>query len=479
MKKLLIVIVLLTVSISCHDNSVYYEDAYIIENISIIDPNYGLKKNKTVVIKSTKIHEIFDSTKKELSKKNIIYSGKDKFLIPGLWDAHVHFAFDESLAGSMSDLFLAYGVTSVRDTGGEINFVNKFKYESEDNPYTHPRIMVSGPLIDGEYNVYDGHSHQFPPLSIQNVTEKDIYKKVNILIDQNVNFLKAYEMLTPNQFQALVNIAKENNLKLTGHVPLSMDVITASNMGLNSMEHFRNFELSVSKDSKVLLRKRKRLLKNLQNFSGAKLRSSIHSLQRMDAINNIDSVKLNQVIDVLVKNQTWQIPTLFLYRTFANKTFKLDSWMEYFNSFPSDVRSDWINKISKIDDKINKDRQAYSNWALGIVNLMNNKGVQFMAGTDAPIFFLIPGLSLHDEVAMLSEGGLSNLEAIKSATYNPSKYFGMEKELGSIKPGQIADLLILKKNPLENISNTKEIEAVIKNGNLLNRKYLDSLLRKN
>ena len=102
-----------------------------------------------------------------------------------------------------------------------------------------------------------------------------------------------------------------------------------------------------------------------------------------------------------------------------------------------------------------------------------------MAGTDAPIFFLIPGLSLHDEVAMLSEGGLSNLEAIKSATYNPSKYFGMEKELGSIKPGQIADLLILKKNTLENISNTKEIEAVIKNGNLLNRKYLDSLLQKN
>ena len=96
MKKLLIVIVLLTVSISFHDNSVYYEDAYIIENISIIDPNDGLKKNKTVVIKSNKIHEIFDSTKKELSKKNIIYSGKDKFLIPGFWDAHVHFAFDES-----------------------------------------------------------------------------------------------------------------------------------------------------------------------------------------------------------------------------------------------------------------------------------------------------------------------------------------------------------------------------------------------
>ena len=310
------------------------------------------------------------------------------------------------------------------------------------------------------------------------MTEKDLLKEVSFLIKNNVDFLKAYEMLTPNQFKVLANIAKENNLKLTGHVPLSMDVISASNIGLNSMEHFRNFELSVSKNSDELLSKRKTLLKNSKKLSGGKLRSSIHSLQRMNAINNIDSVKLNQVINVLVMNQTWQIPTLFLYRTFANKTFKLNSWIKNFNFFPSNVKEKWIDKISKIDEKVNKDRQAYSNWALGIVRLMNRKGVKFMAGTDAPIFFLIPGLSLHDEIAMLSEGGLSNLEAIKSATYNPSKYFGMENELGSIKVGQIADLLILTKNPLDNIRNTKEIETVIKNGNILNRKYLDSLLNK-
>ena len=478
MKNFTLIVLTFIFFISCDDNSIYYEDAYCIENISIIDPNDGLKENKTVIIKSNKIHQIFDSSKTKLSKKNIIYNGENKFLIPGLWDAHVHFAFDESLAESMSDLFLAYGVTSVRDTGGEIDFVNKFKYESVINPDTHPRIMVAGPLIDGEYNVYDGSSDQYPPLSIQTISEKDLLKKVFSLIKKNVDFLKAYEMLTPNQFKTLTHIAKESNLKLTGHVPLSMDVISASNMGLNSMEHFRNFELSVSKKSDELLSARKSLLKNFKKFSGGKLRSSIHSLQRMDAINSIDSVKLNQVINVLVKNQTWQIPTLFLYRTFANKTFKLNSWIENFDSFPFEVREKWIDKISKIDDKVNKDRQGFSDWALGIVNLMNRKGVEFMAGTDAPIFFLIPGLSLHDEIAMLSEGGLSNLEAIKSATYNPSKYFGMENELGSIKVGQIADLLILKKNPLENIRNTKEIETVIKNGNILNRKYLDSLLNK-
>ena len=478
MKNFALFVLTFIFSVSCNNNLIYYEDAYCIENISIIDPNDGLKENQTVIIKSNKIYQIFDSSNIKLSKKNIIYDGTNKFLIPGLWDSHVHFAFEESLAESMSDLFLAYGVTSVRDTGGDIDFVNKFKSESNSNPDTHSRIMLEGPLIDGEYNVYDGSSDQHPPLSIQTISEKDLLNKVSSLIEKNVDFLKAYEMLTPNQFKTLTNIAKENKLKLTGHVPLSMDVITASNMGLNSMEHFRNFELSVSKNSDELLNTRKRLLKNSKKLSGGKLRSSIHSLQRMDAINTIDSVKLNQVINVLVKNETWQIPTLFLYRTFANKTFKSDGWIENFNSFPSQVREKWVSKISKIDEKVNKDRQGYSNWALGIVSLMNRKGVKFMAGTDAPIFFLIPGLSLHDEIAMLSEAGLSNLEVIKSATYNPSKYFGMENELGSIKVGQIADLLILTKNPLDNIRNTKEIETVIKNGNILNRKYLDSLLNK-
>ena len=147
MKKLISIPLIFIFFISCDDNLIYYEDSYCIENISIIDPNDGLKENQTVIIKSNKIYQIFDSSKIKLSKKNKIYNAKNKFLIPGLWDAHVHFAFEESLAESMSDLFLAFGVTSVRDTGGEIDFVNKFKYESENNPYTHPRIMVAGPLI--------------------------------------------------------------------------------------------------------------------------------------------------------------------------------------------------------------------------------------------------------------------------------------------------------------------------------------------
>ena len=107
---------------------------------------------------------------------------------------------------------------------------------------------------------------------------------------------------------------------------------------------------------------------------------------------------------------------------------------------------------------------------------MNKIGIKFMAGTDPPIFFQTPGYSLHTELEVLVESGLTPIEAIESATYNPAVYFNMQNELGLISEGYIADLLILSKNPLEKISNTRKIEVVIKNGNYLNRKFLDSLL---
>lgn len=143
----------------------------------------------TVVIKANKIYKIFESSKLKLSERNIIYNCENKFLIPGLRDAYVHFAYEESLAESMSDLFLAYRVTSVRDTSGDIDFVNKFKLESKNKLNITPRIMVAGPLIDWKYNVYDGSSEQYPPLSIQTFSEKDLINKVSSLIEKKVDFL--------------------------------------------------------------------------------------------------------------------------------------------------------------------------------------------------------------------------------------------------------------------------------------------------
>ena len=225
---------------SCQNSELIFEDALCIENISTVDPEVGLLENQTIIIKSGKIIQISPSQDLQLAKENTIIDGTDKFMIPGLWDAHIHFSFIKEMAPNMLDLFLAYGITSVRDTGGDINFVNIWKEKSLANPENAPRVMVAGPLLDGNPNVYDGSDHSHPPLSVGLKTVDDVKNKINELDSLKVDFLKAYEMLTPEQFKEVTKLAKEKGLKVTGHVPLSMDVIGASNAGLNSMEHFQD-----------------------------------------------------------------------------------------------------------------------------------------------------------------------------------------------------------------------------------------------
>ena len=476
LKKIFPTIVLFQI-IACSNEGLFFEDAYVIENVGIIDPIDGLELNMSVVIKENKILDIFKTREIVLSPKNKVHKGTNKFIIPGLWDSHIHFAFEKDLATSMPNLFLYHGITSLRDTGGEFDFVNKFKQEAISNPKTKSRVKIAGPLIDGKFNVYDGSNIYFPKLSIQNIDNNQLERNVRLLIDKKVDFLKAYEMLSPAQFKILSNLAKENNLKLTGHVPLSMSVIEASNLGLNSMEHLRNLELSMTEMSEKLFQERKNLLLNKSSIKGSELRSLIHSKQRMKSINDLDSIKINNVIDALIKNDVWQIPTLILYKNFANKTYKNPDYLQFLNLLPEERKEEWVKKINAIDNVISKDVVEYTVWSKKMVDFMHDRGISFMAGTDTPIGFLIPGLSLHQEIQELHESGLSELEAIQTATINPAKYFNLENSLGRIKSGFIADLIILDKNPLESISNTKSIHAVIKEGNLMNRSYLDSLIK--
>ena len=476
LKKIFPTIVLFQI-IACSNEGLFFEDAYVIENVGIIDPIDGLELNMSVVIKENKILDIFKTREIVLSPKNKVHKGTNKFIIPGLWDSHIHFAFEKDLATSMPNLFLYHGITSLRDTGGEFDFVNKFKQEAISNPKTKSRVKIAGPLIDGKFNVYDGSNIYFPKLSIQNIDNNQLERNVRLLIDKKVDFLKAYEMLSPAQFKILSNLAKENNLKLTGHVPLSMSVIEASNLGLNSMEHLRNLELSMTEMSEKLFQERKNLLLNKSSIKGSELRSLIHSKQRMKSINDLDSIKINNVIDALIKNDVWQIPTLILYKNFANKTFKNPDYLQFLNLLPEERKEEWIKKINAIDNVISKDVVEYTVWSKKMVDFMHDRGISFMAVTDTPIGFLIPGLSLHQEIQELYESGLSELEAIQTATINPAKYLNLENSLGRIKSGFIADLIILDKNPLESISNTKSIHAVIKEGHLMNRSYLDSLMK--
>lgn len=471
---------LLIILAACQSNELLFENSICIENINTIDPSDGLKENQTVIIKDGKIHKIVDTTTLQLSKENNIIDGTGKYLIPGLWDAHVHFAYIEELAPSMFDLFLSHGITSVRDTGGKVDFVKSWKDKALANPTDAPRVMMAGPLLDGEPNVYDGSDATHPELSVGLNNVEEVTNQVNMLISKDIDLLKAYEMLTPEQFEKINELAKENGLKVTGHIPLSMDAVSASNTGMNSIEHMRNLEISCASNAEELWQQRKEMLKNEKNLTGGDLRSSIHKAQREVAIKNYDDSRADEVLAVLKKNDTWQIPTQALNTFFTRKYYARNNWQESYALLPDSIGQFWLDRSKSLANYETPDAQeAWNQWNYMMVKKIHDTGIPIMAGTDTPIALLTPGLSLHEELSvMVEDAGLSTLEALKTATINPAKYFNMEQELGSIKESMWADLLILDANPLDDIQNTKSINTVIKQGKIYDRKALDNILQK-
>jgi imidazolonepropionase-like amidohydrolase len=292
-----IFLLLLTMA-SCTGNGEVFQDSLCINHITVIDAKNGMLPDMTVIIQEGRISHVKSSKDLKLSPANKIIDGSGKYMIPGLWDAHVHFAYNEELAPSMLKLFIAYGITSVRDTGGDIGFLKALKEACSKKPTETPRVMIAGPLIDGIPTVYDGSDPGHPPLSIGVNSVEDAVQAVDRLDSIGVDFIKAYEMLTPEQFRAIIDRSHEKGLKVTGHVPLSMDVISASNAGLNSMEHLRNLELSMASDANSLLKKRLKLLAQGKLDHGGKLRSKFHSAQRINSLENSDSIQIKNVLAV-------------------------------------------------------------------------------------------------------------------------------------------------------------------------------------
>ena len=453
------------------------EHSILFTNVTAIDAKFGERNNINILITNNKIAKV--SMEQINSPSNCItIDGTGKYLIPGLWDAHVHLTFTPGLEESMFPLFIANGITSIRDTGGLIDLVLPWKDKAKQEPNSSPNVFIAGPLLDGLPNVYDGSPGR-PEISIGLKSPKEAEETVVMLKNKSVDLIKSYEMLTPKEFIAILNKSKEEGLFVTGHVPLSMDVIEASNAGLRSMEHLRNLEMACSKDFDSLLNERRKILLAGKDSLGGKLRSYIHRSQRLHAINSFDEERTNKVLARLAENDTWQIPTTALLTGGINRLYEDDTWLKTFQYLPKKVKTIWINKAKNSKQKKSSEFLSlfHGEWALQMIAKLKSANVKILAGTDTPISYLTPGFSLHKELEMLVKGGLKPIEAIESATILPAKYFGLEETMGTIETSKLADLVLLDANPLNNIKNTTKISAVVRNGTYYNREALNNLLQ--
>jgi hypothetical protein len=439
----------------------------LIENVTVVDAVQGAVPGRTVVVDDGRIVRVEEAGATQDAAQ--VVDGTDRFLIPGLWDFHIHLAYDASFTDAMPALFLQHGVTSVRDTGGPLEAVTPVVEAMRSGSAPAPRVFFAGPLLDGAAVVYDGINN--PLLGIANPDPETARANVRRLADAGVDFIKIYELVSPEVFDALVEEAGVLGLPIDGHVPLSLP---AREVGpqVNSLEHLRNLEMDCAADAEAMLTERRSILEAHDDPAGAALRSRLHAMHRIPSIESQDDERCTELAEAL--RETIQVPTLRLNSMGIVSPFEREGWPEALDRLPAEAAEPWRQAAADAPDGPIRDA-THGRWSLEMTGMLHEAGVPFGAGTDTPIGYAIPGYSLHSELEMLVRAGLDPAEALRAATVTPARFFGLEQEMGTVEAGRVADLVLLGGNPLDDISNTRSVEAVVLDGVLLDRAGLDAL----
>ncbi len=431
----------------------------IIDNVNIVDPVDGLVVQQQVVIEEGNIVFIGPAQGVQASSQDQVLDAAGQFLIPGLWDMHVHFLYDEALTNIMPELFLRYGVTSVRDTGGDVARLAALRTQLENTQA--PRIYFSGPLLDGKFVVYDGSDPSRPPLGTGVADADSAMATVSALKTAGADFIKIYELIDPTTYNSLADAAKQLGMPIASHVPLMMTADVAGPIA-GSMEHLRNIELACAENWQALLTQRQAKITGFTEGLGYDLRSGLHSAQRIPAIKAYDQERCNTVLDTLTS--TIQVPTLRLNTVTMVKPFERADWPSAAADLPATVLDNWQARISLLNKNSLSIDNTFAEWSQFLIGRLLERKVPIGAGTDTPIGLGIPGYSLHTELALLVDSGMTTQQALYSATVTPAKFLGLEKSMGQIKVGMAADLVLLSDNPLENIQHSRSITKVMSKG---------------
>lgn len=451
------------------DNTVDSRNAkndIIISNVTLIDAKQGMIEGATVTIRGDEIVDVSIAIPGPDAQTlaGQVIDGRGKYLIPGLWDMHVHLTYDDRFTDLMPQTFLAWGITSVRDTGGMMQDMLPVIAKMRAPEAISPRVYFSGPLLDGQHVVYDGNSR--PLIGTQNSDVEQARENVRRLKEGGVDFIKIYELVSPEVFAALVDEAAIQSLPIASHVPLHMLASTVGNQ-VGTMEHLRNIELDCAANADELLAARVEMLTDKNIESGYALRSSIHSAQRLEAIAVLDEDRCTRVLGQLT--ETIQVPTLRLNALPMAPPYEQIDWDDALGAMLPEVQVEWNKPNTFIAKDYSQRDLRFSNYSLKMVKRMIEAGVPVGAGTDTPIGLAIPGYSLHRELEMLVRAGMTPLQALEAATIRPTEFLGIEDQLGTIEVGKRADLVLLSANLLEDIRNTRRIERVISKGKVVPR----------
>jgi len=450
--------ILLLPAVLCADSS---SRPLILAHVTVIDTAGGpARPDATVVVRDHRIVAIAPAGEIRASADDQVVDATGKFLIPGLWDMHVHTGQRDVYL----PLYVASGVTGVRDMGGDLEeptgdlstryvSLRLWREAIEEGSLMGPRIVAAGFQLDG-----------FAwPGNVPAADAVEGRQAVDALRKIGVDFVKVKSFLPREAYFAIAAEAARQNLPLAGHVPNAVRAAEATDAGQKSIEHLTGVARGCS-------RVEREVMEEMAAAFAARDRNR-YGLAESRAIDTFDGEIAAALFARFVRNGTWQVPTLVeLRRSALGAAGDQPSANERY--LPKALRERWARE----GGAGSPDGPRLFDHEMALVRRMHEAGVLLLAGTDSANAFVVPGFSLHDELTLLVEAGLRPLEALQAATLGPARYLGRERELGTIEAGKLADLVLLDANPLDDIRNTARILAVVANGRYLSRADLDGLL---
>ncbi len=445
----------------------------VIQNVTIIDATGApARPGMSVRISNGQIDAIKKSIK--ASKGVDIIDGTGKFLIPGLWDMHVHLNGPEVFF----PLLVANGITGVREmfTGIPIQTIREWRLRAGA-----PRIVAPG-FLDGPMMLNNGP----PPtgaFAVANAAQARY--AVHALAQSGVDFLKVYNSIPRDAYFAIADEARAIGIPFAGHVPEAVSNAEASDAGQLSAEHLINILLDCSTDADRLRAARVATMISDKITGEARMRALAFP-DPEGLFDTYSEEKAAQLFAKFVQNSTWQTPTLVVLAGFTRSRDDDSTHDPRLRFLPKQWTDSWDPRVTLYLHDLSPEDQAALRTRIvallarykKLVGDMRKAGVEFLAGTDAngwnPI---LPGFGLHEELALLVESGLTPMEALQSATRNPARYFRMLDAMGTVEVKKAADLVLLNANPLDDIHNTQKIEAVIMRGRYYSRKDLNAMLK--
>ena len=437
--------------------------ATYITHVTVIDTETGKEmQDRTVILSGGRISEVRDSKGVKPPASAKVVDGSGKYLIPGLWDMHVHAVFAERL-DTMFPMFVANGVLGIRDMGTSMTFadIDHLHHETANGSRLGPRIVAAGPVLDGR-------PKPLRPNFLAINTPEEGRDAVRRLKTGGADFIKVYSELSRDSFLAIADEARKQNIPFAGHVPFSVSALEASDAGQKSMEHLWGIYLACSSREEEL---RSEMLKGGVNLPG----SERIRLEMDEAAASYDEGKAVKVFARLAKNGTWLVPTFTAVvpdSEIFDAHVTMDPRLKYIS--PA-VQKQWTEAASAGAAIKSKSFER----KLQIVGAVHRAGIPLLAGTDTSRVqpYTYAGFTLHDELVLLVRAGLTSMESLQTATINPARFLGMEKDLGTIEKGKVANLVLLDADPLADIHNTTKISEVFLAGKEFDRPALDQMLK--